>query len=1111
MFIYKLLLHQKREQGITVLISVAITLALLALAINTTITRSNEIFHFESEQVRDTFFESINSGDAVAQSMQALFHSADHVDADQFRIFAKEIISRFLFIKSASYYPKIYSSELRTFEEEQQLWGYPTFSVFELQGNTKKTIRERSYYLPTLYTEPFSPKTATLIGQDILSDPDINTTIQKAAATGVPIPSMPIKLDDGTLDYMLFIAIYQGKELPNNELERRNMLSGIVSLTIAPNTMLAKNGESKRISVELDIIPFQTAPSVLPLLQFQPNITNINKSTIMTLAMEYPIHVAQQQFILKTAKALFIDDIDIWLVAFALIFGLSFGTGFFTIVKGRANLHHMNAKIEAKNIELEKAEEKYRSIFENAIEGIFQISENGRFISANPSLAKILGYESPAAIMLLVSDVMSQFFYTEEDGKKFQQTLKNNGQVIGFELNILRKNGNTFWGSLSARLVTDNMGKPIFYEGSLLDITARKEKEKAEIEREAAEASNQAKSNFLANMSHEIRTPMNAVIGMSHLAMKTDLSDKQRDYVRNIQVAATSLLSIINDILDFSKIEAGKLDIEVTDFSLTETLNNVATIVGSKVAEKCLKLTLKMSDVPTFLKGDPLRLEQVLINLINNAAKFSNEGSIVVSVAVAEKTENQIKLKFSVSDNGIGMTEQQISQLFQPFTQADNSTSRQYGGTGLGLSISKRLTELMGGEIWVESKPDDGSNFMFTAWFDYSDASTSHTAPAIQSLHETNLLVIDDNSGVATIVSAEQAIAGSRILLVEDNPVNQQVAVELLEHTGAWVCVANNGVEAIELLAKSDDTNAYDAILMDLQMPIMDGHEATHRIRQQECFNNLPIIGLTAHALTTERQLCLDIGMNDHVAKPIDPNVLFTTLSRWIHPSKDKQPFIPMDTITPSNILLTELPGIDIKSSLERVGGSEKAYIRVLCCFFNEHSKTATSLACALQNNDYQSAEQIIHSIKGTSGNIGATKLYATAKLLEIAIKNRDHNKISDLLMDFSIEMQHILPALANLAIPEPLPINTSTQTEANDSLIPHGNLCHLYSLLKDNDGIAIDYFEKIRHDLTTVCDKSLLCDLKHAIHQFDFENGIGILERIAAKLHISLELNNDS
>jgi two-component system sensor histidine kinase/response regulator len=794
--------------------------------------------------------------------------------------------------------------------------------------------------------------------------------------------------------------------------------------------------------------------------------------------------------------------------------------------------------------------------------------------------------------------------------------LSGKKELYDIECRLISKQGEWKWFHVVGKIVTtDSHGRPMRMIGTADNMTRNKLIEKELLEAKyAAEAANRTKSQFLANMSHEIRTPLNAVIGLSHLAMKTDLTEKQFDYLMKIHSSSESLLGIINDILDFSKIEAGKLTLVEESFDLEEILQRLANVITYKANTKGLEIAFGIGQqVPTYLIGDPARLEQVLVNLCTNAVKFTDEGEVVVCVTLVSQGDDLHKLQFQVTDTGIGMDEVQLSKLFQPFTQANDTISRKYGGTGLGLSIIKRLVDMMHGEVWVESELGKGSQFFFTAEFkkqkhqvkvpvpsvdlrnrrvllvDDSDSAREILKRVIESFtlevvtassgiqaihylknnyyHPVDIVLMDcrmpdmDGLEAARIIRNDQQLAklhivmmstgyatdelyqeietlglgliikpirnsrlhdllmqifqgdgqpvdtfrptsitpapdfqDVKVLLVEDNDINQQVARELLEGFGFSVEIANNGLEAVELLS-SAKRSRYGVVLMDLQMPVMGGRAATTEIRRMKEYDSLPIIALSADAVTNVREECLEIGMNDFLTKPINPYVMLETIKKWIQPG---QPVVlTRESADQKSPLSDDDGGIDVKLGISHVGGNRALYYDLLRQFLRNNKGFSKEAEINIRT-DSERARRMIHTMKGLSATLGMTNLHAVIMLLEIGVRN--HEDVSVLLLSTEQELTRVTRCI------EKIIQGTATHVHAAnaDRVIP--SLLELERLLVASNPDAVTFITR----LGTIGGYEVqLEELKAAVVDYKFDVALMLLEKLKENLEENLANNS--
>ena len=890
---------------------------------------------------------------------------------------------------------------------------------------------------------------------------------------------------------------------------------------------------------------------------------------------------------------------------------------------------------EQKKVEQENRENeaKYRTLFEQSRDAIYITSPRGIPLAFNQATMDLFGFTGRD-----IADIEVAGLYVDpEERARNNALLEKQGYIKDCEVRLRRVDGSEILCLDTAAIWRDDSGQVKGYIGSLRDITQlRKTQEELKKAMEEAENATRAKSEFLANMSHEIRSPMNAILGLTHLALKTDLNEKQYDYLSKIKSSSNALLGIINDILDFSKIEAGRLRLESTEFNIEDVLGDLRNLSMVKAEEKGLELIFQIStETPRDLIGDPLRLGQILLNLTTNAIKFTTEGHVLIRVETGEGREedstDRIHVKFSVEDTGIGLNREQIDNLFQAFTQADSSTTRKFGGTGLGLAICKNLVELMDGRIKVESEPGKGSTFSFTAEFGLPSPKTDFREES-EILKDLRVLIVDDNPVAREIVSeslesfslitgqvssGEEAIAelenaagsgrpyqlvimdwrlegmdgieaskrikssqdlahipsvlmvtaygkgevmeearkagidaflvkpvdrslllqtivnlvarnrelevkkaqavdhetidgldnirGAKILLAEDIEINQQVAVELLTDAGFEVTVADNGVILLEILNNTPPEVDYDVILMDIQMPEMDGYTAAGRIRNSNSrFKNIPIIAMTAYAMSDERKKCLDMGMNDHVAKPFDPAGLFSTLVKWIKPGT-RQAVAPKSSHEAKKRkykINKELTCLDVESGLSRVAGNETLYFDLLFKFHGKHRDINLEIEEAVRLYDWETAKKLTHMIKGMAGNLGARELYRAAGELETSIIKADCDLAGSRLEDFALHLHRVSSSIEGIIEEN---AEETPQIPAENDAIDMEEIRTLLNetaqLISTDYGRAIDLIDSLMEKLVHTPLQDDLNQVKSFVEEFSEEEALNQLDILGRKL----------
>ncbi|HET8744362.1 MAG TPA: response regulator [Ramlibacter sp.] len=672
---------------------------------------------------------------------------------------------------------------------------------------------------------------------------------------------------------------------------------------------------------------------------------------------------------LEGRKSTLADDRAAMLVSLLLTLGLCVLIVSVLALNVRTQLRRSNRARD----ELQRQQGLLQAVIASSPDLIAYRDADGTFLGCNEAYAGLAGMPAEAIAGRTVEEVLPAAVAQREREEDAQVLIRNQGSTT--EAWFDYPDGRRVRLEFVRSPMRDEEGTPIGVVALGRDVTRRREAEE-ELRRAhaLAEEATELKTAFLANMSHEIRTPINAILGMTHLALATGLTSRQRDYLGKVQAAGEHLAGVVDDILDLSKIEAGKLVLEREAFALDAVLQQVSGVVAEKAQARGLALVVEVDpEVPRQLAGDALRVRQVLINYLDNAIKFTERGEVALRIALSRREGQRVLLRFAVRDTGVGLSPEQAKRVFQQFEQADRSTTRKYGGTGLGLAISRSLAEMMGGKVGVESRLGEGSTFWFTAWLEVAPEGEPGAAPPPPR---------------APGLAAPPQLQGARVLLVEDNAVNQQVASELLQAAGVTVAIADNG----ELAVQRVRDQRFDLVLMDMQMPVMDGLTATERIRALG--QDVPIVAMTANAMAGDRERCLAAGMNDFLSKPIHPQELYRVVAAWLpaatdtaEPAAASQPPEAV-ALDPRLAPLAGVPGLDVARGLEFTPGPDAGfYLQMLGIFLESYRDCEERLREFLERGDRVDAERLMHNCKGAAATLGAVPVAERAAELEQALR----------------------------------------------------------------------------------------------------------------------------
>ena len=1046
-----------------VTISVGLILSIVSYQIALEMKHETHIIQFMRaiDNQLTAFQEEIDTDLEVLFSIEGFYAASKHIDHEEFGKFVKRSLERHESIQTLGWIPRIKHKNRITFEQSAQA-ELGIFEITELQNSQIVRADDRDEYFPVHYVFP-SDGNEKALGYDLASDPKHLTTLVKARDSGKALMTTRIGLvqeKNNKYVFLVFLPIYKGDY--QTIFERQANLQGFV-LAIYHIKKIAENSlmQVNQAGVDLDLHIYDVTDKKLllyPLLnqenhdkqeRLAKNFEMFHKSTIDIMGGKWELE-------LMPTKNYFINHHQIWILFFIPVIVLLFTCMAFIIIKQRTSELREDRE-ELRKLSLAVKHSPNLTIITNL---------NGNIQYVNPAFETVTGY-TQVEVLGKNPRILRSGQTTKEKYDELWSTIRA-GKVWRGEMQNKRKDGSFYWALMNISPVLDARGTSTHFVSIQDDITDRKITESClEEARNEAERANESKSEFLANMSHEIRTPMNAVIGMSQLVLETELNDYQQKHLTTVNKSARGLLRILNDILDFSKIESGKMDIHPEAFYLKKTIEAALSPFMMLTQSKGLILKLKLSkNLPACFMGDSDRLTQVIQNLVSNSIKFTEKGSIIISIK-----PTKTGLCFSITDTGIGIPQDRQNAIFESFTQADGGTTRKYGGTGLGTTISKKIVELMGGRIWLESEEGKGSIFSFEI-----------------PLVKTECVAEESQQSIAVLKPL-------KILLAEDQKANWELVMIRLKEREHQVTLAQNGKEAVNTWKENQELSPFDLILMDLQMPIVNGLEATRAIRSKEENDPIPIIALTASIMTEDMKECHEAGMNGYISKPIDFDVLWEEIGKVIPSAVLKKiEFVPKSSLTENS--LGDLAGVNVQAGLKRWGEAAEVYRKSLLGFARDHAKDVQRIRAELKNNNIEGVKRITHSLKGVGSNLAITDVTKVVILLDKALHNNQLDKVETLLIR--------LDEACSIAIKSILTLEDSIQpdveSEEVDLTVVKPFLQELAKFIQDEDLIEAE-------QILAILLKSLpqIKEVANQLDNYEFDEALVALNEIANQIGAQL------